>query len=56
MTLTTSVEARRLTNPAARRNWGPYVNDCSWGTVPEDDSAEGNAWRYFPHDQARLRA
>ncbi len=56
MTLIESVEAKRLTDPAAWRKWGPYLSDRSWGTVREDDSAEGNAWRYFPHDQARSRA
>src|SRR5688572_24242598 len=38
------------------RRWGPYVSDRAWGTVREDDSADGDAWRYFPHDQARSRA
>jgi hypothetical protein len=27
-----------------------------WGTVREDYSADGTAWDYFPHDQARSRA
>ncbi len=56
MTLTTTTEAQRLTDPIAWRRWGPYLSDRSWGTVREDDSADGNAWRYFPHDQARSRA
>ncbi len=38
------------------RLWGPYVSDRQWGTVREDYSPGGNAWEYFPHDQARSRA
>ena len=36
--------------------WGPYVSERQWGTVREDYSADGEAWAYFPHDQARSRA
>jgi hypothetical protein len=36
--------------------WGPYLSERQWGTVREDYSADGNAWNYFPHDQARSRA
>ena len=38
------------------RRWGPYLSERQWGTVREDYSADGNAWDYFPHDQARSRA
>src|SRR5947209_8631564 len=38
------------------RRWGPYVSERQWGTVREDYSEDGNAWEYFPHDQARSRA
>ena len=38
------------------RLWGPYLSERAWGTVREDYSAEGTAWRYFNHDQARSRA
>jgi hypothetical protein len=38
------------------RRWGPYLSDRQWGTVREDYSADGNAWDYFPFEQARLRA
>jgi hypothetical protein len=38
------------------RKWGPYLSDRQWGTVREDYSADGNAWEYFTHDQARSRA
>jgi hypothetical protein len=40
----------------AWRRWGPYLSERQWGTVREDYSADGNAWEYFPHDQARSRA
>ena len=36
--------------------WGPYLSERQWGTVREDYSASGNAWEYFPHDDARRRA
>jgi hypothetical protein len=38
------------------RHWGPYLSERQWGTVREDYSADGNAWNYFSHDQARSRA
>jgi hypothetical protein len=40
----------------AWRLWGPYVAQRAWGTVREDYSADGDAWRYFPHEHARSRA
>jgi hypothetical protein len=36
--------------------WGPYVSERQWGTVREDYSADGEAWDYLSHDQARSRA
>ncbi len=36
--------------------WGPYVAERGWGTVREDYSPDGDAWNYFTHDQARMRA
>ncbi|WP_421999405.1 MGH1-like glycoside hydrolase domain-containing protein [Reyranella sp.] len=41
---------------AAWKRWGPYLSERQWGTVREDYSADGNAWDYFSHDQARSRA
>jgi hypothetical protein len=41
---------------AAWKKWGPYLSERQWGTVREDYSEDGNAWEYFPHDQARSRA
>jgi Glycosyl hydrolase family 63 C-terminal domain len=38
------------------KRWGPYLSERQWGTVREDYSATGEAWEYFPHDQARSRA
>jgi len=38
------------------RKWGPYLSERQWGTVREDYSANGDAWSYFSHDQARSRA
>src|SRR5581483_3160599 len=37
------------------KRWGPYLSERAWGTVREDYSADGDAWRYFPHDHARSR-
>ena len=36
--------------------WGPYLSERQWGTVREDYSADGEAWDYVTHDQARSRA
>ena len=38
------------------KKWGPYLSERQWGTVREDYSESGDAWDYFPHDQARSRA
>src|SRR5215471_10613786 len=38
------------------RKWGPYVSNRQWGTVREDYSADGDAWNYISHDDARSRA
>ena len=47
------VDARR---GAAWKRWGPYLSERQWGTVREDYIADGNAWAYFSHEQARSRA
>jgi hypothetical protein len=47
-------EARNANTPW--KKWGPYLSERQWGTVREDYSENGNAWDYFPHDQARSRA
>jgi hypothetical protein len=41
---------------AAWREWGPFVSDRQWGTVREDYGDDGDAWSYFPFDDARSRA
>jgi hypothetical protein len=49
-------QAYAKTGPVAWLRWGPYLSERQWGTVREDYSAGGDAWSYFPHDQARSRA
>jgi hypothetical protein len=53
-------ESLRLAEDRSRKanwkRWGPYLAERQWGTVREDYSADGSAWTYFPHDQARSRA
>lgn len=44
------------TRSANWKRWGPYLSERQWGTVREDYSATGDAWRSFPHDHARSRA
>src|SRR4051795_36380 len=55
-----SAEHRRLeearTSAIPWRRWGPYLSERQWGTVREDYSEGGDAWRSFPHDEARSRA
>jgi hypothetical protein len=48
-------ELGRRADPMWRR-WGPYLSERAWGTVREDYSADGDAWSYFPFEQARSRA
>ena len=48
---------REVCNDAAGwRRWGPYVSDRSWGTVREDYSDDGDAWRHLTYDRARAKA
>ncbi len=35
--------------------WGPYVSERAWASVREDYSPDGDAWRYFPFDEAHKR-
>lgn len=55
-----TAEDQRLADARERgvpwRRWGPYVSERQWGTVREDYSADGDAWNYLTHDQARSRA
>lgn len=36
--------------------WGPYLTARQWGTVREDYSANGDAWDFISHDDARSKA
>jgi len=60
MASTASSEEQRLRNAREQnvpwKEWGPYLSERQWGTVREDYSANGDAWNYFSHDQARSRA
>jgi hypothetical protein len=47
---------QNLDRTAYWKRWEPYLAERQWGTVREDYSASGDAWDYFPHDQARSRA
>lgn len=55
-----TAEEKRLAEDRDRkaywRRWGCYLSERQWGTVREDYSPDGAAWKYFPHDQARSRA
>ena len=56
---TVGAERRRLVEARGGvpwRRWGPYLAERAWGTVREDYSAGGDAWRSFTHDDARRRA
>ncbi|HTO53607.1 MAG TPA: glucosidase [Myxococcota bacterium] len=57
----TTAEQQRIATSAALgagewKQLGPYLSERAWGTVREDYSADGRAWEYSPHDQARSRA
>jgi mannosylglycerate hydrolase MGH1-like protein len=58
--MSTTAEGQRLEDAETRKKhwkrWGPYLSERAWGSVREDYSAGGDAWDYFPHDQARSRA
>ena len=60
MTIYDTREGVRLVMNQQRKGhwnrWGPFLSERAWGTVREDYSADGDAWRYFPHDHARSRA
>ena len=33
----------------AWRRWGPHPSERAWGTVREDDSADGETWGFSPN-------
>ncbi|HLI93407.1 MAG TPA: hypothetical protein VKU83_07350, partial [Puia sp.] len=55
-----TAEHQRLASNATKKipleQWGPYLSERQWGTVREDYSGYGDAWHYFPYDQAHYRA
>ena len=60
MTIRRTAEHARLHEAQAKgtkwRRWGTYLSERQWGTVREDYSADGDAWRYCTHEQAIARA
>jgi hypothetical protein len=56
----TDAEKQRLqeirNSGIAWKKRGPCLSERQWGTVREDYSANGDAWEYFSHDQARPSA
>ena len=54
-----NAEQKRLIDSAKGtpwKKWGPYLSERQWGTVREDYSKDGDAWKFFPHEHARSRA
>ncbi|MBV8082975.1 MAG: glucosidase, partial [Candidatus Eremiobacteraeota bacterium] len=55
-----TAEEVRLAESHARvvrwRRWGTYLSQRQWGTVREDYSPDGDAWGFFPFDDAHARA
>ena len=55
-----TAEQQRLNVNAGKKipleQWGPYLAERQWGTVREDYSEHGDAWNYFPFQQAHSRA
>ncbi|MEO6001292.1 MAG: glucosidase [Chitinophagaceae bacterium] len=43
-------------NNVPLEQWGPYLSERQWGTVREDYGPYGDAWNYFPFDQAHYRS
>lgn len=50
-----NIERQRLQNNDWKK-WGPYISDRQWGTVREDYSAKGDAWKATTHEMARSKA
>jgi hypothetical protein len=54
-----NAEGQRLSSNAGKKvpleQWGPYLSERQWGTVREDYSQNGDAWRYFPFEQSHSR-
>ncbi len=60
MTPELTAEEKRLQDDHAKKtvwhHWGPYLTARQWGNVREDYSPDGEAWKYFTYDDARMRA
>jgi len=57
--MTTPEHERLASDRSGQQRWrrfGAYLSERQWGTVREDYSADGDAWRSFPHEMARSRA
>ncbi|UAY54882.1 MGH1-like glycoside hydrolase domain-containing protein [Arachidicoccus terrestris] len=50
-----TAEGKRLEETGWKK-WGPYLSYRQWGTVREDYSASGDAWRSTTHEMARSKA
>ncbi|HZG23164.1 MAG TPA: glucosidase, partial [Chitinophagaceae bacterium] len=48
--------AVNATNKIPLEQWGPYLSERQWGTVREDYGPYGDAWNYFPFEQAHCRS
>lgn len=51
----TRLKEQTTGNVPAWHKWGPYVSERAWGTVREDYSWNGDAWAYFPFEDAHKR-
>ena len=55
-----TAEGRRLEEATRRekhwRRWGPYVAERAWGTVREDYSHSGDAWRALTFERSHAQA
>lgn len=55
-----NAEAGRLEENQSKKipleQWGPYLSERQWGTVREDYSHHGDAWRYFPFEHSHARS
>jgi len=55
-----TTEHKRLEDNSHKKipleQWGPYLSERQWGTVREDYGYFGDAWNYFPFEQAHYRS
>ena len=55
-----NAEYNRLKEDAGKtkhwKKWGSYLSEREWGTVREDYSPTGDAWKYITYDEARSHA